>query len=244
MRDRLVALGRPADKLIVVPNAPDLARFDPATVPVRPFRADGRLRIVYTGALTPVYELDVALRALARIVAGRPDLDASLELYGRGDSEADLRALAAELGIDARVTFHGRIPLEDVPAAVAAADLGIAPTRLDDFTTTSLSTKVFEYAALRKPVVASRLPLVERTFGADTVATYPSGDPAAMAAAIVHLADDEDDRRGRVERAVARVAELGWAAEADRYAAIVDRLDRHLPVGVADGSSGSARRDE
>ena len=215
MRDRLVALGRPADKLIVVPNAPDLARFDPAIVPIRPFRADGRLRIVYTGALTPVYELDVALRALARIAAERPDLDACLELFGRGDSEADLRAMAAELGIAERVTFHGRIPLEDVPAAVAAADLGIAPTRLDDFTATSLSTKVFEYAALRKPVVASRLPLVERTFGTGAVVTYPSGDDAAMAAAIVDLADDERDRQDRVERAAVRVAELGWATEAD-----------------------------
>ena len=245
MRDRLVALGRPADKLIVVPNAPDLARFDPAIVPVRPFRADGRLRIVYTGALTPVYELDVALRALARIVAGRPDLDACLELYGRGDSEADLRALAAGLGIGERVTFHGRIPLEDVPAAVAAADLGIAPTRLDDFTATSLSTKVFEYAALRKPVVASRLPLVERTFGTDTVVTYPSGDDAAMAAAVIQLADDEDDRRGRVERAAARVAELGWATEADRYAAIVDR-PRSAPArrgcGRIDGSGAATTR--
>ena len=243
MRDRLVALGRPPGKLVVVPNAPDLARFDPALVPVRPFRADGRLRVVYTGALTPVYELDVALYALARIVAERPDLDPCLELYGRGDSETDLRALATELGIVERIDFHGRIPLEDVPAAVAAADLGIAPTRLDDFTATSLSTKVFEYAALRKPVVASRLPLVERTFGADTVVTYPSGDPAAMAAAIIGLADDEDDRGGRVERAAARVAELGWAAEADRYAAIVDSLDRHLPGRVAGGSTGPLERD-
>ena len=125
----------------------------------------------------------------------------------------------------------------------SAADLGIAPTRLDDFTATSLSTKVFEYAALRKPVVASRLPLVERTFGADTVVTYPSGDPAAMAAVIIRLADDEDDRRGRVERAAARVAELGWAAEADRYAAIVDGLDRHLPGTAAGGSTGPLERD-
>ena len=58
--------------------------------------------------------------------------------------------MAASSGSPTRVTFHGRIPLEDVPAAVAAADLGIAPTRLDDFTATSLSTKVFEYAALRQ----------------------------------------------------------------------------------------------
>ena len=90
----------------------------------------------------------------------------------------------------------------------------------------SLSTKVFEYGAMGKPVVASRLPLVERTFGPDTVLTYPSGDDTALATAIVRIADDEPGRRRRVERTAARVADLGWAGEADRYAAIIDRLDR------------------
>ena len=126
----------------------------------------------------------------------RPDLDVRFDLYGRGDSEDELRALAAELGIAERVTFHGRIPIEDVPAAVAAADIGLAPTRRDPFTAMSLSTKVFEYAAMGKPVVASRLPMVERTFPEGTVATYEPGDAAAMAAAILALADDPLRPRG------------------------------------------------
>ena len=71
----------------------------------------------------------------------------TLEIYGRGDSEPALRAQAAELGIADRVTFHGRIAIDAVPAAVAAADIGLAPTRHDRFTDMSLSTKVFEYAA-------------------------------------------------------------------------------------------------
>ncbi|HSS35151.1 MAG TPA: glycosyltransferase family 4 protein [Patescibacteria group bacterium] len=226
MADRLLALGVRPDKLSIVPNAPDLSLFNPADSAQRGFRQDGPLRIVYTGALTPTYELDVTLAAVARLAAHRPDLDPRLDLYGRGDSESSLRDQAATLGIADRVTFHGRIPLEDVPAAVAAADIGVAPTRLDDFTKVSLSTKIFEYGAMGKPVVASRLPLVERTFGPDTVLTYPSGDDAAMAAAIVRIADDEPGRHGRVERTAARIAKHGWAEEADRYAAIVDRLDR------------------
>ena len=224
MADRLLGLGIRADKVTIVPNSPNLDLFDPASHPRRPFRADGSLRIVYTGALTPTYELDVALDAVARLATDRPDLDIRLELYGRGDSEPALREQAARLGIVERVTFHGRIPIEDVPAAVAAADLGIAPTRLDAFTAVSLSTKVFEYGAMGKPVVASRLPLVERTFSPDAVLTYTSGQALELSAGIARLADEPLEREARTARTEARVRELGWSAEADRYAALVDRL--------------------
>ena len=164
MADRLVGLGVPRDKLEIVINSPSLARFDAAGHPRRTFREDGRSGSIYTGALTPTYELDVALRAFAGLVETRPELDAAFDLYGRGDSEDSLRTLVTELGIGDRVTFHGRIPIDDVPAAVAAADIGLAPTRLDPFTAMSLSGKVYEYAAMGKPVVASALPMVERNF--------------------------------------------------------------------------------
>jgi glycosyltransferase involved in cell wall biosynthesis len=228
MAERLLGLGVRPDKLTIVPNSPNLDLFDPSLHPRRTFREDGSLRLVYTGALTPTYELDVALDAIARLASDRPDLDVRLEMYGRGDSEAPLRALASSLGIADRLNFHGRIAIEDVPGAVAMADVGIAPTRLDEFTAVTLSTKIFEYGAMHKPVVATRLPLVDRIFGADAVVAYPPGDAVALAAAIVRLADEPIEREARVARTAARVGELGWDREADRYAALIDRLDRRL----------------
>jgi glycosyltransferase involved in cell wall biosynthesis len=150
----------------------------------------------------------------------------TLEIYGRGDSEPALQAQASSLGVLDRVTFHGRVPIEDVPRRVASADIGLAPTRHDQFTDMSLSTKVFEYAAMGKPVVASRLPMVEATFPGGTVSAYTPGDPAAMADAILAFADDPIAR----EAAVARTAEIvragSWEHEAVGYLALVERLIR------------------
>ncbi|MGP1675196.1 MAG: glycosyltransferase, partial [Candidatus Limnocylindrales bacterium] len=150
MVERLVGMGVARDKVGVVVNSPALARFDPAIHPRRVFAEDGRLRLIYTGALTPTYELDVAVEALARIATTRPDLDPVLEIYGRGDTEGALRAQATELGVADRVVFHDRIAIDEVPAAIARADIGLAPTRHDRFTDMSLSTKVLEYAAMGK----------------------------------------------------------------------------------------------
>ena len=224
MAARLVRLGVPPGKVSVIINSPSLARFDATAFPRRSFREDGTLRLIYTGALTPTYELDVAVEAVAAIAAARPELDVHLDIYGRGDSEADLRERAARPRVAGRIVFHGRIPIDDVPAAVAAADIGLAPTRLDPFTAVTLSTKVYEYAAMGKPVVASRLPLVERTFPPGTVVTYEPGDTAALVAAILGCVDDAAARSAAVARTAEIVRAAAWERESERLVALVDRL--------------------
>ena len=129
----------------------------------------------------------------------------------------------AALGLADRVLFHGRIPIEAVPAAIAGADVGLAPTRRSAFTDFSLSTKAYEYAAMGRPVVASRLPMVERVFGDDVVA-YEPGDADDLAAALVRLVDEPENRERRVHRALARVRGLGWEHEAPKYVALVESL--------------------
>jgi glycosyltransferase involved in cell wall biosynthesis len=227
LAERLRGLGTNPDRLTVILNSPDLRLFDPEAHPARRFMADGTLRLVYTGALTPTYELDVVLRAIASIRESRPELTLRATFYGRGDAQPALEALARELGIADRVDFPGRIPIEKVPAVVAGSDVGVAPTRLDPFTGMSLSTKALEYAAMNKPVVASRLPTVERYFESGTLSLYEPGDPEALAAAILHLVDEPADRRARVEATGGRVEELGWERQAKAYVAVVERMVCH-----------------
>jgi glycosyltransferase involved in cell wall biosynthesis len=226
MRERLLELGVRRAKVTVVANSPSLGRFNADRHEQRVFAADGSIRLVYAGALTPVYELDVAIEALAAIVAQRPELDLRLDVYGRGDLTGPLVAHAASLGLGERVTFHGRIPIDDVPAAITRADIGLAPTRRDRFTDVSLSTKVFEYAAMRKPVVASRLPMVERTFPDGAVEVYEPGEPASLAAAILRIVDDRARREAAVEKAFDVVRTAAWEREAERYLALIERLAR------------------
>lgn len=224
LRDQLVAGGLQPEKIDVVPNAPSLALFDRAIGQARAFMADDTLRLVYAGAVTPTYELGVVLEALVRLRAPRPELQVALDVYGRGDSQPALEALATTLGLEPYVRFHGRIPIEAVPAAIAGSDIGLAPTRRDAFTDVSLSTKIFEYGALEKPVVASRLPLIERNLPADGLWTYEPGDPASLAAAVTAVVDDPADRKRRVDVMRALVEARSWEVESRRYVGIVERL--------------------
>ncbi len=227
LAERLRSLGVPPSRIAVVANSAALARFDPAVAgPVRPFAADGVVRLVYAGALTPTYELDVVLDGLARIAAVRPDVAFHLDVYGRGDAEPRLRDQVARLGLDERVAFHGRIPIEDVPAAIARADIGLAPTRHDRFTDASLSTKLYEYAAMGRPVVATRLPLVEATFPSGTIWTYDAASPDSLADAILAIVDDPAERAMAVERTLSIARAASWERQSVAYVALIGSLIR------------------
>lgn len=222
--DRLRARGTPAAKITVIHNTPSARLFDPAAHAHRAFMSDGRLRLIYAGAVTPTYELDTAVHALARIRTDRPGLPVQLEVFGRGDSVEPLRVLSRSLAVDDVVTFHGRIPLEQVPAEIAASDVGLSPARRSAFTDLALSTKVFEYAAMGKPVVATKLDTPGRYFEPDTVLTYSAGNAADLAAKILSLVDDPAARDERVRRTAARVDALSWERESERYVLLIEGL--------------------
>jgi glycosyltransferase involved in cell wall biosynthesis len=221
---RLLALGYPAARLRIVTNGPSLGRFRPEDYPGRPFLADGTLRIVYAGAVTPLYELDVVVRAVAELGERRPDLPVVFDVYGRGDAEAGLTALAAQLGVADRVRLHGRIPLDAVAAVLAAADIGVSPIQRNAFGEISMPTKALEYAVMGKPVVAADLPAAREHFDADMLAWYRSGDPGSLADAVLRLLDDPEARERSVARAAVRARELSWDAEAPAYARLVDEV--------------------
>jgi glycosyltransferase involved in cell wall biosynthesis len=234
LRDRLEELGVPPGRVTVILNSPRADRFDPTAHPRRRFMEDGCLRLVYAGALTPLYQLDVVIDAVALLAHGvdgvgttaspAAPIDVTLDLYGRGDAEPLLRTLAEERGIADRIRFHGRIPVEEVPARVAEADAGVAPTRRDAFTDFSLSTKIFEYAAMGKPVIASRLPTVERYFGPDALRYFAPGDAGSLATAVRDLVADPPGREAAVAAAGERVRELSWEREAARYVGLLESL--------------------
>ncbi|WP_307793060.1 glycosyltransferase [Microbacterium stercoris] len=74
-------------------------------------------RIVFVGRMTTEKQVDVILRAIAKL---DPSLDVKLDLVGQGDQEPALEQLAVELGIADRVVLHGRSSDEHLRATLTA----------------------------------------------------------------------------------------------------------------------------
>ena len=80
---------------------------------------NGVFTIVYAGMLIPLKKVDITLRALATLKDTR---DFRFEIYGDGEEEENLRSLTAELGLEDRVSFMGRVKRDAVIAAMGRAD--------------------------------------------------------------------------------------------------------------------------
>jgi glycosyltransferase involved in cell wall biosynthesis len=111
--------------LAMLENGVDLTRFQATPWPALPSR-DNPLRVLFVGRLVPVKGLDLLLQAVARIAAGGASL--RLDIVGDGPLRAEWSALAARLGLEHCVHFHGAASQADVAGHMAASHLLCLPS--------------------------------------------------------------------------------------------------------------------
>ena len=139
----LVAIGIPAERVHLVPNAVDTDRF--ASHP-RAARTSRMRTAVFVGRLVPEKNLGTLFRAFA--LAGA--LPLRLQLVGEGKLREQLESQAATLGYRDRIEFLGRS--DRVEEALARADFGVLPSLIE-----GLSNTLLESMAAGLPVIASRV---------------------------------------------------------------------------------------
>jgi glycosyltransferase involved in cell wall biosynthesis len=97
--------------------------------------------------------LDIAVEAVYQLRERIPTLH--LDICGEGTAYLDsVLALARERGIHDRITYHGPLPQGQIAGLIAVCDLGIIPNRRSAFTELNMPTRIFEYLAMGKPVIA------------------------------------------------------------------------------------------
>ncbi len=229
LRALSLARGVAPDKISVVMNSPDGRIFDPARHPRRGFMEDGELRLVHHSSLQRIYGLEVAVEAMARLPR---DLPVRLDVFGDGPFRPQVSAAVARTATADRVSLHGRVPVDDLPAILAASDIALVPSLPEPYLEYSLSTKLLEAVAMGVPVIATDLATFRAHFTDAALRYVPGADPGALATAIVELAGDPDRAAALATEAHRQAEPYAWDAQAERYLAVVDRLlARHASRG-------------
>lgn len=200
-------------KLVYLPNGADLSLFSPmpADNPVANSYGFGdRFVVMYSGLLGIKHGLEAVVEAADRL-RSRPDI--LFFLRGDGPRRGALEQMVAERGLE-NVRFGDEIPLEDVPKVLARADACVTNLLPDPYLRKIISVKVFEYMAMKKPVIAALEGEGARVVSeAEGGIVVPPGDGAAIADAVLRLADDPELRR-RMGESGRRHVEASFSREA------------------------------
>jgi glycosyltransferase involved in cell wall biosynthesis len=170
---------------------------------------DGAFRIMCVSRMVPVKGLHVLVRAVARLV--EEGLDVRATLIGQGPGREQVRALAAELGIEDRIELPGAVGEDEIRDHHAAADVFCLPSFAE-----GLPAVLLEAMAMERPVVTTRImgipELVQE--GVNGLMVAP-GNVDQLVDALRELATDPERRRrmGRAgrERVVAEFSVDGTA---------------------------------
>jgi glycosyltransferase involved in cell wall biosynthesis len=181
--DAIATLGLAPDRLTVVHHG---------TRPIGPAASEDEVRATFELPRGRPVVLNVATKRphknqelLLRALPLMAERDAILVLAGHPEAyDVQLRALADELGITARVRFADRVTDPELEALWKLAAAAAFPTRAEGF-----GLPVIEALARGVPVACSDIPVL-REVGGDYVRPFDPDDPPGAAAAIDGAIDD------------------------------------------------------
>ncbi len=158
IRQRAVAFGMPADKIIAFPWGVDLKHFTPegeaSFSDLDGSAASGQADafiLLSTRGWEPIYGVDLIARAFCQVAPGRPEL--YLLMLGNGSQAAALRRMFMQAGVLERVFTPGQVGLADLPRYYRSADLYISASHSD-----GSSISLLEAMACGRPVLVSDIP--------------------------------------------------------------------------------------
>ena len=211
----LVSRGIPAEKILVNPNGVDPERYSPlidgSAVRTR-YDLTGKTVVGFIGTFGKWHGAEVLAAAFGRLLRDSPELRSRVRLMMIGDGHMmpAVRATLAEFNVQDACLLTGLVPQEQGPMHLAACDLLVSPhvSNPDGSPFFGSPTKLFEYMAMGKGIVASDLDQIGEVLSHDVTAwMVPPGDVGALQQGLRVLVSDSARRSRLGEAARREVAE-------------------------------------
>jgi glycosyltransferase involved in cell wall biosynthesis len=228
IRDGLLKLKVPADRIVTIPNGIDMTRFHPVSEANRrqlrmqlQLPLDRKL-LIYVGRLSRAKGVLMMLEVWRELVSKWPSMH--LVMLGKGDGshdncEAEVRAFIARHGPALNISWRGAV--DDVPAYLQAADAYVSPSTYE-----GCSLALIEAMASGLPAISTKVGIADEvvTEGRTGRLVHPDS-PDQFRQALEWLFDHPG--RWAPMGAAARAAVVGSysiEAVADRYVALLRSL--------------------
>ena len=205
----------------------DVDRFRPDAAGRPPFPSDsGRVTCIFAGAFRAWHGAEHLASALARLHAAGDSRFAGVFVGDGPERAATERAAAAVPAIH----FTGQVAHDEMPAALAHAQIGVAPFDQSRHPPLQLGfywspLKIFEYMASGLPVVAPAIPRLTKLVEHDREGVlYDAADPHGLDRALQSLADSGVRARLGAAARTRVVHQYSWAAHCRHLSARLQEI--------------------
>lgn len=221
---RLVQHGLAEQKITIIYNTPNPEKFNRQRYAHILAQPRPNFTLIYPGTHAPRYGLDTPIRALPLLIPKITNI--RLQIIGQRVSYTDeLEFLAQQLGVTHYVEFKPPVPSKEIPALLAAADVGIYPAIREPYMEMAIPEKVLEYALMGLPIVASRLSALEEIFSDKAILYFEPGQIEQFADCILKLSLTPQLAYSLTKQAIREYEEhLSWTKGKSDYYRLLQQL--------------------
>ncbi|MGI5828435.1 MAG: glycosyltransferase [Patescibacteria group bacterium] len=174
---------------------------------------------IYLGRLRPYKNIDIAIKAFARVSADLPK--ARLCIAGEGESELFLKKLARDLKIDGKVRFTGKVSEEEKVKLLSESWVAVQPSQFEGWGLT-----VIEANACGTPVIASNVNgLSDSVVNGKTGILIEPRNILKLELAMKKIVSDKKMRQSFSESAFAWAHTFNWERSVDELAEVLQSPD-------------------
>jgi glycosyltransferase involved in cell wall biosynthesis len=224
LQEYTIEMGAPAERTKVLPAGVDLDRYVATSngfdVRKRLGLEASDLVLLFMGWVYPFS----GLREVAQsILAGDGEqFRIRLMVVGKGDSWEEIERIAKRNEAGGRIKMVGFRPYEEMPSFLAAADVCLLPAHNVETMRNIVPIKMYEYLAAGKPVIATRLPGLEKEFGESNGVVYVDGPEEVVNTAVELALGGSLRALGNKGRSF--VSGLDWKSITDSFESDLMRL--------------------
>ncbi len=182
-----------------------------------------RFVIMYHGSIVERNGLDLAIDALARVRQAVPA--AELRIYGSKTAFAErMMEEVHNRGLIESVRYLGPKRLEDLVREIEDCNVGIIPNPRNAFTEINTPTRIFEYLAMGKPVIAPRTLGIEDYFSPESLIFFEPGNAVDLAQKLEYVFSHPNESHATAERGQQVYLEHTWPQERQNLVNLVSEL--------------------
>jgi glycosyltransferase involved in cell wall biosynthesis len=225
LKDLVVRLGAPESRTYVLRAGIDDKQFSPGTddnvIKTHYRLSEEDIVLFFMGWLYPFS----GLKEVARQLAECPDRRIKLLIVGEGNLYEQLNKIRTDYNLHDRLILAGKKDYRELPEYIAAADICLLPAYPGEKIMQDIvPIKLYEYMAMQKPVIATRLPGVLKEFGESSGIVYVDRPEDVIPQAIELVRNDNLKELGLKARAFA--TRNSWQQIADEFESILKKAIR------------------